>query len=81
MTRDELAALATRPYALTPKRSHYHALQQALALLDAETEAHARTGRAMAEWAARAGAAEVHAEAERKRADHAEAALRPGRRC
>ena len=29
MTRDELATLATRPYALTPKRSHYHALQQA----------------------------------------------------
>lgn len=43
MTRDELADLAARPYALTPKRSHYHALQQALALLDAETEAHAKT--------------------------------------
>lgn len=43
MTRDELAALATRPYALTPKRSHYHALQQALALLDAEVAAHAQT--------------------------------------
>ena len=43
MTRDELADLAAQPMRLSERCSLHHALREALALLDAETEAHAKT--------------------------------------